>query len=91
VTAIKALIEQKWPLVRYYVVTRMMIPYMLFLFTFCFFTIGDFMTSWDHYYEDNKHNPENINWNREKSLEMAVMCRLIILVFTLYFVKIEIF
>lgn len=53
IAAVKALIEFKWPLTKRVVIKNLLLPYLCFLLVFGFYTIGDFMTSYEDYYKDN--------------------------------------
>lgn len=46
IITIKALIEQKWPLLKDHVMRLLLLPYLMFLLIFTFYTLNDLETSY---------------------------------------------
>jgi hypothetical protein len=75
----------RWPLTYYSVLTKFLLPYICYLLVFTFYTLYDLETSYEDYAR-NIEDPKPYSLLVDK---LAIICRVVIILFTLYFFLIE--
>jgi len=88
VITIKAMIEQKWPLTKMKVIWWLLLPYLMTLMIFAVYTCYDLETT----YEDKQsEHLEDLSMNKTLEMVLSVICRILIILSTTYFLMIEIY